>query len=103
MHSPEHRTYKRLFICPDVNNFWLVRILKGFDEDYEEDNDSYILERTGLYMEVKGQSLNCLLLKELLLEDDFINWDMYVSYDLKELLDRVDDGYGILNLKEDLK
>jgi hypothetical protein len=37
-HNPDYKAsgYERIFICPDVWDFWLVRILKGYRNDEEE-------------------------------------------------------------------
>ena len=49
--NPDYKNnnYVRFFICPDVWDFWFVRILKGFEcneeEGYIENEDNYILER----------------------------------------------------------
>lgn len=92
--------YIRMFICPDSNNYWLQRILKGFDEEYEKDDDSYILERQMLPMDRKGERLSINKLKKLLLEDDGGNYDYKQSYEIEELIKMVDGGFGILNLNE---
>ena len=36
--NPDYKNnnYVRFFICPDVWDFWFVRILKGFEYDEEE-------------------------------------------------------------------
>lgn len=96
----EQNKYIRIFICPDVHDFHLVRILKGYNEDYNEDENSYIMERKMIPMNKKGENLTFYKLKNILKEDDFSNWDMYQSYDLNELIERIDGGFGILNLKE---
>ena len=38
--NPEYKKsgYIRLFICPDVWDFWFVRILQGYNEEYEKED-----------------------------------------------------------------
>lgn len=96
----EENNYIRIFICPDVWDFHLVRILKGYNEDYEPDEDSYIMERNMIPMERKGENLTLYKVREIVQEDIMDNWDMYQSYDLDDLIERIDGGFGILNLKE---
>lgn len=97
----EANKYIRAFICPDVWDFHLIRILKGYGEDYENDEDSYIMERNKIPMDRKCHGLTIRKVREIVQEDCFDNWDYYQSYDLNELIDRVDGGFGILNLKEE--
>lgn len=37
--------YEGVYICMDVKDFWICRILKGYDEEYERDEDKYLVER----------------------------------------------------------
>lgn len=98
--SLKNQGYVRFFICPDVNDFWLVRILEGFNEDYEKESGSYILEREKIPNDYKGQKLQLSKLKRIILEDDGGNWDMKQGYDIESLIDMLDDGFGIINRKE---
>jgi len=90
--------YIRFFICPDVWDVWFVRILEGFGEDYEVEEGSFILERNNIENEYKGQELTLKRVKEIIEDDDRSNWDYEVSDDVDELIDILDDGFGILNL-----
>lgn len=97
--NPGYRdeNYIRFFICPDVNDFWLVRILKGYNEEYEHDEESYLLERDKIPMDKKGENLSLPKVKRIIKNDDRSNWDIHQSYDLSELIDMLDGGFGILN------
>lgn len=37
--------FKGVYICMDTNDFWISRINKGYNEEYEEDEDKYLVER----------------------------------------------------------
>lgn len=37
--------YIGIYICMDTNDFWISRILKGYNEEYEEDPGKYLVER----------------------------------------------------------
>lgn len=99
--NPEYQTskYIRIFICPDVWDFHLVRILKGYNEDYEPDEDSYIMERNIIPMERRDENLSIRKVRKIIEEDNLDNWDYYQSYDLDDLIERIDGGFGIINLK----
>lgn len=36
--------FEGVYVCMDVTDFWICRIIKGVDEDYEE-SDGYLVER----------------------------------------------------------
>ena len=99
--NPQYKNegYVRFFICPDVWDFWFIRILEGYGEGYEKEVGSFILERNKIPMDVKGENLSIRKLRNIIEEDDGSNWDYEQSYDLEELIDMLDDGFGILNLK----
>lgn len=92
--------FVRFFICPDVWDYWFVRILKGYDEDYNEDEESYILERNKISKDRKTDKLSLSKVKKIIEEDDGSSWDFQQSYDIDELIDMLDDGFGINNLKD---
>ncbi len=101
--NPDYKEqgYLRFFICPDVNDFWFVRVLEGFNEDYEKEEGSYLVERNKIQMDKKGEKLSILKLKQLILEDDGGNWDYQQGYDMEEMITEfVDGGFGIINRKE---
>lgn len=92
--------FVRFFICPDVWDYWFIRILEGYNEDYEQEEGSYIMERNKIEMDRKGENLSLSKLKRIVLEDDGSNWDFQQSFDIEELVDMLDEGFGILNRKE---
>jgi hypothetical protein len=96
--------FVRFFICQDVWDFWFVRILKGYENDdeqgYVENPENYILERNKIEMDRKGQKLTLSKVKQIIEEDDGSNWDLEQGYDIEELVDMLDDGFGIINRKE---
>ncbi len=93
--------YIRFFVCPDTNNFWFCRILKDVNKDYENEEGSYILERNKIPNSKKHENLSISKVHKIIEEDDFSNWDFNQSYDVNKLIQMVDGGFGILNLKED--
>lgn len=99
--NPDYKNegYVRFFICPDVWDFWFVRILEGYDEDYNEKEGSFLLERNKVGMNVKGEKLTLSKLKRIIEEDDGSNFDYQQGDDIEELIDMIDGGFGILNRK----
>lgn len=37
--------FKGVYICMDTNDFWISRINKGYDEDYNQNENKYLVER----------------------------------------------------------
>jgi hypothetical protein len=34
-----------IYVCMDTNDFWISRISKGYNENFEEDENKYLIER----------------------------------------------------------
>lgn len=41
----EINNYEGIYVCKDTLDFWICRILKGYNEEYDEDENSYLVER----------------------------------------------------------
>lgn len=93
--------YIRFFICPDVWDFWLCRILKDTNENYETEEGSFVLEREKIAMDKKCENLSISKVRKILENDELENWDMKQSFDIQELIGMMDNGFGILNLQEE--
>lgn len=37
--------FKGVYVCMDTNDFWVSRILKGYNEDYSQAENKYLVER----------------------------------------------------------
>lgn len=104
-HNPDYEKngYVRFFICPDVWDFWYCRILKGFNSEYEKDPNCFLLEREKIDKKYKTEKLTLKKVIDIIENDLMENLDCYHSYDINELIDDMDAGFGILNLKEEVK
>ena len=91
--------FVRFFICPDVTDFWFVRILANHNEDYAIEEGCFVLERNNI-PKARREELTLAKVKKIILEDDGCNWDIQSGYDIENLIDMLDDGFGILNRKE---
>ena len=93
--------YLRFFICPDVYDYWFVRILKGYeyveDEGYIKNENNFILERNSISKDKLGEKLTLSKVKQIIKDDDGSNWDLEQGSDIEELIDMLDDGFGIIN------
>jgi len=37
--------YKKLFICMDTNDFWISRVLEGYNSEYDPEQGKWLIER----------------------------------------------------------
>lgn len=91
-YNDEYESYERIFICKDSKNNWICRILKGYNKEYEKDENCYLIERE------KCPSYNNALdtIKYDVEESCFSNWDIFEKYDMNECVEFLDSGYGII-------
>ena len=99
-HGTGYKGYVRFFICPDVHDTWFCRILENTNSEYDTEEGSFLLERNNIPNEYKGQELTVDRVVDIIQEDDGSNWDYQQAYSVDELIDMLDDGFGILNLKK---
>ncbi len=103
LHPDKYNEYNKIFICSDVKTVWVARVLEGYDEDYNNCEDSFILERNNIdRYEASDMKRMTLLGKSerfveiILEEDDLSNWDFEVCDSEEEAIDMLDDGFGII-------
>ena len=113
--------YKEVYICEDVHDFWVYRILEGYNEDYEKEEGKFMLESEKInkyevakYLGVKNTidkhtkqiflsvvSEDILAKTILKLDEDngLESWDIKECDSIEEAIDCVDGGYGIEELE----
>ena len=64
--------YKGVYVCEDSNDFWISRILKGYNEEYEKDDDMYLVERN---FQISMNILD-ICKREMLLRDIFLSMEL---------------------------
>ena len=90
-----YQEYEKIYITPDTNDYHILRILKGFDEDYEPNEDKVIIEHQ-MIPKSKTEGIYSLeKLKKILEQDDGGNWDYKVKDTVEECIKIVDGGFGI--------
>lgn len=98
-HNKEYNQYDKVFVCVDVNDYWIVRIQKGWrnddEEGYVEDEDSVILERNNIGKRKVDGIANKKQLLNVLDQDDFGNWDCVNCDSVEEAVEKLDDGFGL--------
>ena len=100
--EPEkYNDYNRVLICPDVNTFWIARVLEGYNKEYEREEGSFLLERSNIdkysaKMDLKKYT-PMVMARKALEEDDLSNWDFEVCNNEDEAIEMLDDGFGIID------
>jgi hypothetical protein len=108
-----------LYICKDVRDFWIARVSEGLNSDYEIEEGTFLIEREKLgkydfiefYVEKTNKDIHkkeiediinsiddLKLIKNLILYDDYKGlegWDNLECNSLNEVIENLDDGFGI--------
>ena len=95
--DPDYKAngYTRIFLCPDVNDIWLARILPNHNIDYDPFDGIFILERNNIQKPFKGMELTKKIAEHILLTDDFSSWDFIECFSEEECIENLEDGFGI--------
>lgn len=98
--NSEYKTigYSRIFIVPDVLDYHVLRVLPNVGDNYESVVGKFILEYN-MVPKSRTETPSIARISKILSEDEFDNWSYFVFDSIEEVLDRVDQGYGINNLK----
>lgn len=82
-----------VYVCEDSNDFWISRILKGYNEEYEKDDNMYLVERNQIDIYDVMDKLHEIHGKNL---PDF---SQYIGYMQKRnAVKRFIDRHGTLNI-----
>lgn len=115
-----------VYVCMDTNDFWISRISKDLNEDYDHEEGTYLIERNKfdiytvsdklfeLYKKRLPMTLNkntCHryfdqfeekdICRAVIMLDDWdglSNWDNCEAESLEDAIDIIDGGFGILPL-----
>lgn len=87
--------YVKVYICEDTRVFWISRILKGFNEEYEVCPDMYLVERERIDKDVRSETLYAGKARRILESDELEGWDGHAYHSLEEAIESIDGGYGL--------
>lgn len=123
--SYQKDSYKSLFICSDTHDFWISRILEGYNEDFEQEEGKWLVERNKIdkydfisFIEESHKQdlkvidrpsrdvvIECLddnfIIENLILMDDdngLEGWDNCECNSYNEAVEVIDGGFGIIEL-----
>lgn len=116
------------YVCSDTHDFWVCRILKGYDYAYNISEDSFLVERNkidkyefvdfycekygygdneGMNRNYRDMFIDCLDVRDivshvLIIDDEsgLEGWDAHECSSLEECVKVIDGGFGILTLPE---
>ncbi len=117
---------QKLYICMDTHDFWISRILEGYNSEFEEEQGKWLIERNKIdkydfcrFMKEKEDDdfnitskhlrdiyiKNCFttdeIIENVILMDDkngLEGFDNYECDSLEEAIEIIDDGFGIIEL-----
>ena len=96
----EYKIYEKILICPDTNDTWVARVQVGYNSDYNTVKDAVIIERNNIDGEgAKYTNINAVdFCKKILMADmeDGCNWDVTDCDSIEDAIERLDDGFGII-------
>jgi len=115
-----------LFVCEDTNDIWIARVFKGYNSEFEEDENKWLVERNKIdkydFCELlkKKQNYNlkindrwirdnyiskCFdlntIIEDIILMDDengLESWDNCECDSYNEAIKVIDGGFGIIEL-----
>ena len=124
--TKEKDKFVGIYVCMDTNDFWISRISKDLNEDYDHEEGTYLVERNKfdiytvadklfeLYEKRLPTTLNkntCRdyfdkfktkdICRAVIMLDDWdglCNWDNCEAESLENAVDIIDSGFGILPL-----
>lgn len=124
LHSYEVDYYKGVFVCEDTHDIWVVRILEGYNKNYDKEEGTWLIERNKIdkYIlcdflkesnndnsETTGRHTRdyyineCFELEEVLSaiikvddEQGLENWDSFECVSYEDCITLIDGGYGII-------
>ena len=79
----EKGQYKCLFVCSDTHDFWVSRVLEGYNSDFEREDGAWLLERNRL-----DKYEFCAFVKELKSDDSVIDSRFARDYYIEECFTR---------------
>lgn len=122
----EKHKFVGVYVCMDTNDFWISRISKDLNEDYDHEEGIYLVERNKFDIYTVADKLFELYKKRLpttlnkntchdyfdkfktkdicravIMLDDWdglCNWDNCEAESLEDAIDIIDGGFGILPL-----
>ncbi len=90
-----YNDYEKVYITTGTNDYHVLRVLKGHNEDYDIDPDSHIVEHL-MIPKLKMERITSLnKLNSILEEDDGSNYDYGTFKSINECIEHVDGGFGI--------
>ena len=119
--SYQKEEFEKLYICNDTHDFWVVRVIEGYNSAYEKEDGMYLIERNKInkydFCKFINDEVNItnkferenfidalnldFIIRNVLIMDDELgleNWDNIECDSLEEVIDVIDGGYGIMEV-----
>lgn len=98
--SLSYKDYEKIFICVDTWDYWIARIMKNTNDEYEHEEGVFLIERNKIEKSTKSSGIDSKKqLLKILDEDDLSNWDNLQCDSLGNAIEQLEDGFGIGTLE----
>lgn len=87
--------FVKFFICPDVNDYWFVRVLSNINKDYEHESGTFLIERDNIGKQ-KCEQLTGEKLLEIIQNDSGDCYDIEEYFKLENIYSDLSDVFGII-------
>lgn len=121
--SYEEGFYKKLYICMDTHDFWVCRVLEGYNSEFEEKKGKWLVERNKIdkydFIELLEEKtnkkykisnrferdtlidtlpVNRVIEYVILIDDEkgLEGWDNIECDSFEEAIEAIDGGFGIV-------
>ena len=94
------KEYEKVFVCPDVHNFWISKILVGYNENYEKQDDCVLIERNNIddYTAHHLKIFSPETLVDMVIKadsEDGCSWDALECDSVEDAINQLEDGFEI--------
>ncbi len=96
----EYDVYDKILICPDTNDTWIAKIQTGYDSDFEKVEGAVIVERNNIegfgakWTDITSPNYAYAMLMADM--EDGCNWDVNDYDSVRDALEDLDGGFGII-------
>lgn len=95
-HFPHYEGYHSIYVCLDVWDYHIYRILEGYNAEYEKEEGSILVEHEKIEKPYRDAGLDMKILHDVLDEDMGLgNWSVEQAFDIADAVDMIDGGFGV--------
>jgi len=95
-HFAHYKYYHSIYVCLDTWDYHILRILEGYNADYEKEEGSILVEHEKIEKPYKAAGLDMKILHDVLDQDSGLeSWSVEQVFDIADAVDMIDGGFGV--------